>query len=83
MILKGLAFAIGIVVLLLVAMFVPGISGAAEWLLNPGYALPNWYWGGVPDVVQLGMVFFLNVVFYWLLASSGLWLRATFRNSRR
>ncbi len=48
-------------------MFIPSIGRIGEVLLEPGYWLPEAYWGGIHDPIQLLLVVMLNLCFYTLL----------------
>jgi hypothetical protein len=61
------------VIAVFVAMFIPGLQAVSEWLLGPGYALPEAYWGAVHDVLQLFLVVFLDVLFYTAFFTAAIW----------
>src|ERR1700680_4851495 len=44
--------------------------------LAPGYWLPDAYWGGVPDPLQILLAISLNVSFYALVAFAAMTFRA-------
>lgn len=69
----ALGFGLGFVVFLFALMVVPKIGGISEALLTPGYSLPEAYWGGVHDPLQLLAAFILNVAFYAVIAAILLW----------
>ena len=71
--LRSVVCALILVVLAFVALDYQGWS-AAEWLLTPGYILPERYWGGVHDPLQILVVLVLNVVFYSAVLSIAIWL---------
>lgn len=56
-----------------VMMFVAGLRGLSEVLLEPGYALPRACWGAVHDVLQLFLVVFLDLVFYTVVLAVVIW----------
>ncbi len=68
-IIKGIVIGFVVVLALFVGMTVPLVGRIAEWLLAPGYALPEAYWGAAHDPIQILAAFLLNVVFYATLVS--------------
>jgi hypothetical protein len=69
----GLGCGFSVVVMLFLVMMAPGVGPAAEWLLDPGYALPEAYWGATHDPIQVLTAFFLNVIFYAVVLTLALW----------
>jgi len=82
-VLKALGLSLAFVVFLFMGMFAPRVGRVAESLLTPGYAIPEAYWGGVHDVIQLGFAFILNVAFYAgvLFSVFSLWNRVQSRKN--
>jgi len=63
----------------LILLFLPTpFHNTGDLLLDPGFFLPKWYWGGFGDVLQLGIALVLNVFFYMLVTVviRPLWRRA-------
>ncbi|MBI3941320.1 MAG: hypothetical protein HY315_10850 [Acidobacteria bacterium] len=54
----------GLVIVAFVLMFVPVAGRIGEIALEPGYYLPEAYWDGIHDPLQLLLVLLLNIVFY-------------------
>jgi hypothetical protein len=71
----GFGYGLAVVLILFMAMMLPGIGRIAESLLTPGYLIPEAYWGAAHDPVQILMAFLLNVVFYSIVMTFGLLLR--------
>jgi hypothetical protein len=49
---------------LTLGFLVPPLRGVADMLLEPGAFLPEWYWGGLHDPLQILAALALNVIFY-------------------
>jgi hypothetical protein len=79
--LKALGFSVALVVGLLLGMLLPVLGRLAEWLLQPGYVLPQALWGGVHDLIQLSLVVVLNVVFYFIVTLTVIVLRTRVQES--
>ncbi len=56
----------------------PPLTSIAEAMLAPGFWLPNWYWGGVGDPLQLVLALALDVGVYGLCFFAVLSMRARF-----
>ena len=70
---RGAGIGVLFVIVAFFMLFMPGLGRVAEVLLEPGYALPEAYWGGVHDPLQLLLVAALNCVFYAALFAAIVW----------
>ena len=81
--LSAFGLALIFVVFCFALMFVPSIGRIGEVLLEPGYWLPETYWGGIHDPIQLLLVAVLNLCFYtllfWAIFATWSWSRQNMR----
>jgi len=75
--LGSVAFGVGVTVLaLIIGSASRGLRPLGDLMLAPGYWLPEAYWGGVHDPMQILIAISLNVSFYALVALAAMTFRA-------
>ena len=72
-----------VVIAAFIMLFVPGLGRVGEMLLEPGYALPQVYWGGVHDPLQFLAVACINWILYTALFAAVVWYRRKEKRDRR
>lgn len=78
---RGAIIGMLVVIAAFIMLFVPRLGRVGEILLEPGYALPQAYWGGVHDPLQFVAVAGINCIFYTALFAAVVWYRRKGRDS--
>lgn len=64
---KSAAFAVGLIlVLIALGMVFEDLRPAVDFALSPGYVIPEAYWGGIHDPMQILAANILNLIVYTL-----------------